>query len=66
MEKAYYAGIDVGGTKVALGIFDEDKVLLGKYKFPSDSFLSGEDFFREVVAQAEAADGTAGTASWPN
>ncbi len=51
MEKAYYAGIDVGGTKVALGIFDEDKVLLGKDKFPSDSFLSGEDFFREVVAQ---------------
>ena len=44
-----YAGIDVGGTKVALGLFGEDKTLLGKAKLPSDPGLSGEEFFRQVV-----------------
>ena len=46
----YYAGIDVGGTKVAIGIFGEDKTLLGKRKFPSDPELSGEEFFQHTVS----------------
>ena len=44
-----YAGIDVGGTKVALGIFGEDKTLLGKAKFSSDPSLPAEEFFRQTV-----------------
>ena len=28
-----YAGMDIGGTKVALGVFGEDKTLLGKTKY---------------------------------
>ena len=49
-----YAGIDVGGTKVALGLFGEDKTLLGKAKLPSDPGLSGEEFFRQVVDALES------------
>ena len=30
-----YAGMDIGGTKVALGVFGEDKTLLGKTKYLS-------------------------------
>ena len=45
----FYAGIDIGGTKVALGVFGEDKTLLGKRKFPSDPSLSGEEFFQRTV-----------------
>ena len=45
----YTAGIDVGGTKVALGVFGEDKTLLGKAKYPSDPALSAQDFFRQTV-----------------
>ncbi len=46
----YYAGIDVGGTKVAMGVFGEDKTLLAKRKFPSDPELSGEEFFQHTVS----------------
>ena len=45
----YTAGIDVGGTKVALGVFGEDKTLLGKAKYPSDPTLSAQEFFRQTV-----------------
>lgn len=45
----YYAGIDIGGTKVAFGVFGEDKTLLGKGKFSSDPSLTAEEFFQRVV-----------------
>lgn len=45
----YYAGIDIGGTKVAFGVFGEDKTLLGKGKFSSDPSLTGEEFFQRTV-----------------
>lgn len=47
--KKYYASADVGGTKIALGLFDEEKKLLAKEKLPSDPALSGEDFFTGMV-----------------
>ena len=46
-----YAGMDIGGTKVALGVFGEDKTLLGKTKYPSDASLSAEEFFQQAAAQ---------------
>lgn len=47
----YYAAADVGGTKIALGVFDQDKKLLAKTKFPSDPALSGEELFRGMVEE---------------
>ena len=49
-----YAGMDIGGTKVALGVFGEDKTLLGKTKYPSDASLSAEEFFQQAAAQLRA------------
>lgn len=44
-----YAGVDIGGTKVALGLFDENRELLCKEKFPSDPSLSAEAFFDGII-----------------
>lgn len=49
-----YAGIDVGGTKIALGVFGEDKTLLGKTKYPSDPSLPAEELFRQAGEQLRA------------
>ena len=49
-----YAGMDIGGTKVALGVFGEDKTLLGKTKYPSDASLSAEEFFQQAATQLRA------------
>ena len=45
MAQKYYAAADIGGTKVALGLFGEDKTLVGKGQFASDPGLPGEAFF---------------------
>ena len=42
-------GIDVGGTKVAYGLFDRDRKLLAKSKRPSDKHLTAEEFFGEIA-----------------
>ena len=46
-----YAGIDVGGTKTAIGVFGEDKTLLGKAKFPSDPSLGAKEFFQQPAGR---------------
>lgn len=45
----YYVGIDIGGTKIAYGLFDEDRQLLTKKKMPSDDQKDGEAFFAPVI-----------------
>lgn len=40
--KQYYIGIDVGGTSVKLGLFDEEGDLLGKTSVPTPSLACGE------------------------
>ena len=40
--KQYYIGIDVGGTSVKLGLFDEGGDLLGKTSVPTPSLACGE------------------------
>jgi len=43
--RLYTIGIDVGGTKTAYGLFDQDKNLIKKIKTPSDKTQTSETFF---------------------
>ncbi len=45
----YYLGVDVGGTKIAYGRFDENRELVERSKDASDDSLSGEAFFGRVA-----------------
>ena len=61
----YYMGIDIGGTKSAYGLFDEEMQLIYKETLPSDETLSGEEFFgraeeqiRRFAARADSLGGT--------
>jgi len=45
----YLLGIDVGGTKIAYGLFDENKQLIENRKRDSDASLESEEFFDVVV-----------------
>ena len=40
--KQYYIGVDVGGTSVKIGLFDEEGDLLGKTSVPTPSLACGE------------------------
>lgn len=44
----YVMGIDVGGTKIAYGLFDDHKKMIDKYVMPSDDSLENEAFFDEI------------------
>lgn len=45
----YTVGIDVGGTKTAYGLFDEDKNLVKSHRHNSDSEQSPEVFFDRII-----------------
>lgn len=45
-----YIGIDIGGTKTALGIFDEAHTCIAKHKLPTDLSLSAEQFAGSLIA----------------
>jgi len=45
----YVIGIDIGGTKVAYGLFDNDKKIVMRKTHPSNALCSPQDFFDEVV-----------------
>lgn len=47
---SYYIGIDIGGTKIAYGLFDENKKLVSKIKMPTNTDLYAEDFFDMVCS----------------
>lgn len=47
----YTMGIDVGGTKIAYGLFDEDKNLIKRIKMPSDKTQSREAFFDGICEE---------------
>ena len=42
-------GVDVGGTKVALGMFDNEHVLLRRTQFPADKDLAPEAFLDGII-----------------
>lgn len=46
----YAIGIDIGGTKVAYGLFDRNKQIVSRMKHPSSPASSPEEFFDEIAA----------------
>jgi len=46
----YTIGVDVGGTKIAYGLFDGERRLIDRYQEPSDPDLSGEAFLDGIAA----------------
>ncbi|MGI6665589.1 MAG: ROK family protein [Christensenellaceae bacterium] len=48
------AGIDIGGTKVALGLFDENSTLLAQQEFPVKKEITGDAFYAELTAALDA------------
>jgi glucokinase len=46
-------GIDVGGTKIAYGIFDSEKKLVAERRSAADAGLSPEEFFDGISKRAE-------------
>lgn len=46
----FYIGIDVGGTKIAYGLFDERNHLIGKMKSPTDQSLSPEEMLKSMCS----------------
>lgn len=49
----YYIGVDIGGTKIAYGLFNSGRQLLAKKKTPSDDTLSGEKYFSRIVEELQ-------------
>ncbi|MBC8059832.1 MAG: ROK family protein [Clostridiaceae bacterium] len=47
--KQYVIGIDVGGTKIAYGLFDVHRKLVDKHKTLSNATLSAEEFFYKII-----------------
>ena len=45
----YSIGIDIGGTKTAYGLFDEDRNMVARHQHPSDSTLGNEAFFTVIA-----------------
>lgn len=50
-----YVGIDVGGTKIAYGIFDSHRKLLCKFKFPASHDLTGDQLIDEMAGRIRSA-----------
>ena len=46
----YVVGVDVGGTKVAYGLFDEEGTLKGRLEHPSDREADGPAFSDQIIA----------------
>lgn len=53
MSREIYAGVDLGGTKIALAIFDSDKVLIAKDKVMTDKELSAKELFLQIIHALE-------------
>jgi glucokinase len=48
----FFMGIDVGGTKIAYGLFDENAKLIAKKSMASDSTCPPEPFFDRIAGEA--------------
>lgn len=46
-------GVDVGGTKVAYGLFDHRRSLLETHRHPSDPTLSAQDFSLQILENSQ-------------
>jgi len=45
----YYIGVDIGGTKISYGLFDEKLKLLAKQKLVSNETLEGMEYFGAIA-----------------
>ena len=50
----YYAGIDIGGTTVKIGIFDDTGRLLSKWEIPTRKGENGALFIGDIAAELKA------------
>ncbi|PHP51317.1 ROK family protein, partial [Actinomyces ruminis] len=57
----YTIGVDVGGTKTALGIFDGERALVRRIQFPSDAALAPKPFLDGIVDACLELAGEVGT-----
>lgn len=48
-----YIGIDVGGTKIAYGLFDRNKTLIHTFRSPTDRKLKAKSFFDKLLHDME-------------
>jgi glucokinase len=53
MVDRYIIGVDVGGTKIACGLFDEGGNVITERRFPSDSNLEPEEFFDILAGEIQ-------------
>jgi glucokinase len=51
--KQYTIGIDVGGTKVAYGVYDGQRNLIRRLNHKSDAALAPENFFDQIAANVK-------------
>ncbi len=49
----FSVGIDIGGTKIAYGLFDSNRKLIGKMRSKTPQDLEAEDFFQYVKRDVE-------------
>lgn len=48
-----YIGIDIGGTKIAYGLFDENKKMVRQYRVRTDPALKVKEFFDNLIEELE-------------
>ena len=53
MGKAYSMGIDIGGTKTAIGLFDSNGNLYARCQYPSDKEAEPDKFFEQTAAECK-------------
>ena len=51
--RAYRIGIDVGGTKIAYGLFDEKNELVDQLREPTDAEIDGPSLADQILKQIE-------------
>ncbi|MBQ8075946.1 MAG: ROK family protein [Oscillospiraceae bacterium] len=51
--RAYRIGIDVGGTKIAYGLFDEKNELIDQLREPTDAEIDGPSLADQILKQIE-------------
>ena len=54
MENKYVIGVDVGGTKVAYGLFDSDGTIIDKEWHPTDADADGIEFSDTIIGRIKA------------
>ena len=49
----YYIGVDVGGTKIAFGLFDKEHRLITRSRIPSDREIDGPKLSALLLRQCD-------------